>query len=65
MFDPYLHAAHASCEEGEFTYDETAKETKRREGSPDRRHAPRYIGRRRQDVGTRQAGWRYNKLDVD
>ena len=29
MFNPDLHAAHASCEEGEFTYDETTEEAKR------------------------------------
>ena len=64
MFNPDLHAAHASCEEGEFTYDETTEEAKRQKGSPDRRHSPRHTGRRQQDAGSRQAGWRYHKLDV-
>ena len=65
MFKPTLHAAHAACEEGEFTYDGTAEETKEQRSPPDRRHTPRHSGRQQQDAGLWTTVRRHHQLDVD
>jgi len=65
MFKPNLHAAHAACEEGEFTYDGTVKETEEQKDPPDRRHTSCHSRRRQQDVSLRQAGQRQHRLVLD
>jgi hypothetical protein len=65
MFKPNLHAAHAACEEGDFTYDGTTEETKGQRSPQYRRHPSRHSEQRQQDVSLWATGRRQHQLDVD
>jgi len=49
MFNPYLHAAQAACEEGDFSYG-TSTTTNKPQDLPSRRQASGASGRQQQDA---------------